>query len=141
MVEQTLEPPVVSEPPAVQPFIRNYAARSASVTGIVGLAFLAGVLALGVSTVITAATTPDFMVDDLSDDPFFGTGLASVVPLLLGLAGLRVSIAGVALVRRFGDKKIAIRALIFNIVNVLVPIGIMITMYNFDQLNAACGGG
>lgn len=141
MDQQTLTAPEtpISEAPG-RP-AENFNAHAASALGIVGLVIVAGVLALMTSAIITAATTPDFMPIDITDDSFFGTGLASVLPLIFGLIGLGLGIAALAKVRILGEKRVAIRGLVFGLLNTLIPIAVIALMINFDQQVAACGGG
>ena len=119
----------------------NPRARWANVIGVVGALMSLGVLALGVSAIITALTTSHYMLDGSTDDPFYGTGLTSAIPLILGFIGLIFGILGVAGVRAFGERRVAIRGLVLNILTVLLSIGVIVVMYNFDNLYSTCGGG
>jgi hypothetical protein len=126
--------------PAPQP-ARNHQARLASTLGIIGLVLVAGVVALATNTLITALTTPDFMPDDITDDPFVATCLACALPFILGCVGLVFGIGAVRKVRAFGERRVAVRGLVFGIVNFVLPLAIGIVFFNFDLASAACGGG
>lgn len=119
----------------------NTPARIASRLGIVGIILLAGVIALATSAVITALTTPDFMPDDLTDDPFATTSVACVLPFIFGCIGLGFGIAAVRAIPTHGHRAVAVRGLVFGILNVVLPVAIGVLFISFDAASAACGGG
>ena len=119
---------------------RNDRAHVASKLGIVGMVLLAGAIALAVNTLITALTTPDFMPDD-SDDPFAATCVACVLPFLVGCIGLIYGITALRVSSVLGGRRVAIRGLVFGILNLVFSITIWVVFFNFDLASAACGGG
>jgi hypothetical protein len=121
--------------------VQNDRARVASRVGLVGAVFTVGVLALTANAVITAFVTPDFMPTDDSDDPFFATGVACLVPLFLGFLGLIYTIGALRVVSVRGERTIAIRGLVLGILNLLLPIAVGVVVVHFDQMMASCGGG
>lgn len=120
---------------------QNDRARVASRLGIVGAVLVVGVLALTANALITAFGTPDFMPDDVSDDPFIATGLACVVPLFFGFVGSIYGIGALTVASARGERAIAIRGLVLGVVNVLLPITIGVVVVHFEQMMASCGGG
>jgi hypothetical protein len=120
---------------------RNNRAHVSSKLGIVGIVLTAGVLALAANAVITALTTPDFMVDDVTDDPFVGTGLACVLPIIVGLIGSVYGIAALRVLSVRGERRVAVRGLALGILSVLLPIAVGVVVGNLDAATAACGGG
>jgi hypothetical protein len=120
---------------------KNDLAHAASIVGIIGFVLLAGVMALAANALITALTIPDFMPDDATIDPFAVTCLACVLPFFLGCIGLSFGIAAIKAASVHGQRRVAIRGLLFGIVNLLLPIAIGVVFFNFDLATAACGGG
>jgi hypothetical protein len=134
-------PPLAREPEPPRAPARNDRAHVASKLGLVGVVLEVGVLALAANTLITVLTTPDFMLDDVTDDPFVTTCLACVLPLIFGVLGFVYGIAGLKVVSHHGEKTVAIRGLVLGILNLLLPIAIGVVMIQFDLAAAACGGG
>jgi hypothetical protein len=134
-------PTVTTELETARASEQNDRAHVASRLGIVGVVLLVGVLTLTANALITAIATPDFMPDDVSDDPFVATCLACVLPLIFGVIGLFYGIAALRVVTVLGERTVAIRGLVLGIFNVLLPIAIGVIMVQFDVLTAACGGG
>jgi small-conductance mechanosensitive channel len=141
-MDQTTAPlEVATEPERIRRPIRNDQAHFSSRLGIVGTILVVGVLAIATVASITVFSTPDFMSDDITDDPFFGVGLACVFPIIIGVVGLINGIGALGAVRARGERSVAIRGFVLGIVNIVVPIAVAVIVVQFDQVVASCGGG
>ena len=137
-IERSAAAPELETPPRPE---KNVPARIASKIGIVGIVLVVGVLALLGGAIFIAATTPDFMPDDFTDDPFVWTGVASLLPGLLGFIGLGFGITALGLASMRRERRIAIRGLVLGILNIVLSIAILAAVIQLDQQVAACGGG
>jgi small-conductance mechanosensitive channel len=141
-MDQTAAPlEVAMEPERIRRPVRNSQAHFASRLGIVGAVLVVGVLAIATIASITVFSTPDFMSDDITDDPFFGVGLACVFPIIIGVVGLINGIGALGAVRARGGRPIAIRGFVLGIVNIVLPIAVVVVVFQFDQVVSSCGGG